>query len=65
MSGRDPALKARYAITPFDTGQRTVALVATAGRGAPSPLKLRHRELLIGPDRPLGSGSSAPSSQRD
>jgi hypothetical protein len=57
MTGPDQALKARYAITPFNTGQRTVALVTTSGTPAASPVKLRHRELLVAPQPPAGPGS--------
>jgi hypothetical protein len=63
MSGR-PFLKARYEITALDTGRRTVALVTATGAAAPTPIKLRHNELLVGSPPPAGSRASASNSRR-
>jgi Phosphopantetheine attachment site len=61
MSRRDEVLKARYAITPLDTGRRTVALVATTRTSAVTRASSGPTSCSSGRPRPLDPRPARPA----
>jgi hypothetical protein len=58
LTASQQVLKARFTITPLDTGQRTIAIVAMTGTSRVSGLTLRRGSFLAAPQPPFRSRPS-------